>query len=123
MSSKTQKGNVQHKVRGTGVTIVLILMALHGIFATFFYATIRTQEADLNRPLLISLMVLHSLANIVAAVGIWYWKKWAMYVYAASTIVAMVVGLLAAGAWSVFYWVLPFAIVGWVLRNKWDYFT
>lgn len=130
MSSKTQKSNVQkseksvqHKVRGTGVTIVLILMALHGIFAAYFYATIRTQEADLNRPMLISLMVLHSLANVIAAVGIWYWKKWALYVYAASTIVALVVGLLAVGAWSVFYMVLPLAIVGWVLRTKWDYFT
>jgi len=115
--------SIQHKERGTAVTIVLVLMALHGIFATYFYYTVRTQEADLNRPMLLSLMVLHSLANVIAAVGIWYWKKWALYVYAASTIVAMVVGLLAVGAWSIFYMVLPFAIVGWVLRTKWDYFT
>jgi hypothetical protein len=122
---KAQKSgkSVQHKERGSIVTIILILMALHGIFATYFYYTVRTQEADLSRPMLLSLMVLHSLANVIAAVGIWYWKKWALYVYAASTIVALVVGLLAVGAWSVFYMVLPLAILGWALRTKWDYFT
>lgn len=121
--AKKSSKSMQHKERGAFVTIVLVLMALHGIFATYFYYTVRTQEADLNRPMLLTLMVLHSLANVIAAVGIWYWKKWALYVYAASTIVALVVGLLAVGAWSIFYMVLPFAIVGWALRTKWDYFT
>ncbi len=120
--AKHTKKAVQKKERGTLLTIVLVLMALHGIFATYFYYTVRTQEADLNRPMILSLMVLHSLANVIAAVGIWYWKKWALYVYAASTIVAMVVGLLTVGVWSVFYMVLPFVIVGWVLRTKWEYF-
>lgn len=125
--NKARKGgkskSIQHKERGTAVTIVLVLMALHGVFATYFYFTVRTQEADLNRPMILSLMVVHSLANVIAAVGIWYWKKWALYVYAASTVIALVIGLLTVGAWSVFYMVLPLAIVGWVLRTKWDYFT
>ncbi len=125
--NKARKGGkskaIQHKERGTAVTIVLVIMALHGIFATYFYYIVRTQEADLNRPMILSLMVLHSLANVIAAVGIWYWKKWALYVYAASTVVALVVGLMTVGVWSVFYMVLPLAIVGWVLRTKWDYFT
>lgn len=112
-----------HRERGTWLTIVLVVMALHGLFAAYFYYTVRTQEATLSRPMIISLMVVHSLANIAAAVGIWYWKKWALYVYAASTVLAVVVGLLSVGAWSVFYMVLPLVIVGWVLRTKWDYFT
>jgi len=64
----------------------------------------------------------HSLANLIAAIGIWYWKKWALYLYVASTILAVIVGLITIGVWSVFYMVLPFAIVGWLLRTKWDYF-
>jgi membrane protein YdbS with pleckstrin-like domain len=76
----------------------------------------------MSRPWLIGLMSLHFLLNVVAAVGIWFWKKWAMYVYAASTILAVVVGLLSIGIWSVFYMVLPFVILGWLLRTKWDYF-
>lgn len=130
MSSKPRHHNpkkstkaVKKKERGTAVTIILILIAVHGIFATYFYYTVRTQEADLSRPMILSLMVLHSLANVIAAVGIWYWKKWALYLYALSTVVALVVGLLVAGPFSIFYMVLPLVILGWVMRTKWDYFT
>lgn len=119
----TSQQKTVHRERGTWLTIVLVVMALHGLFAAYFYYTVRTQEATLSRPMIISLMVVHSLANIAAAVGIWYWKKWALYVYAASTVLAVVVGLLSVGAWSVFYMVLPLVIVGWVLRTKWEYFT
>lgn len=112
----------KEKVRGTALTIVLVIMALHGIFATYFYYTVRTQEADLNRPAILTVMVLHSLANVIAALGIWYWKKWALHLYAISTVAAIVVGLLTVGIWSLWYMFLPLVIVGWVLRTKWDYF-
>jgi len=68
------------------------------------------------------LMALHFLANVVAAIGIWNWQKWGPYVYAGSTILALVIGLVTVGIWSVFYMVLPLAILGWLLRTKWSYF-
>jgi len=113
--------NPPKKERGLWLTIVIVIMGLHGIFATILYYTQNTQ-GNVDKNLILSLMVLHSLANIVAAVGIWYWQRWALYVYAASTVVAVVAGLLSVGIWSVFYMVLPFVIVGWVLRTKWAYF-
>jgi hypothetical protein len=119
----TARQKVVHKERGTVLTILLVVMALHGMFAAYFYYVVRTQEAALSRPMVISLMVVHSLANIAAAAGIWYWKKWALYVYGASTVLALVVGLISVGIWSVFYMILPLVIVGWVLRTKWEYFT
>jgi len=67
-------------------------------------------------------MALHSLANVIAVVGIWFWKKWALYIYAASTVLALSVGLIALGAWTVFYLIVPFAILGWMLRAKWNLF-
>jgi len=79
----TARQKVVHKERGTVLTILLVVMALHGMFAAYFYYVVRTQEAALSRPMVISLMVVHSLANIAAAAGIWYWKKWALYVYGA----------------------------------------
>jgi hypothetical protein len=130
MSSKSKKRSktkrstsVKPKERGFWLSLLLVVMAVHGIFATYFYYTLRTQQAYLERPWILGLMVVHSFANIIAAIGIWYWKKWALYVYAASTILGVVVGLLSIGIWSVFYMVLPLVIVGWVLRTKWDYFT
>jgi len=126
MQRNQKKGKkAPKKTRGTLLTIALIVMVLHGLAAAIFYAVARQDAIQTNymdRPWLIGLMSLHFLANVVAAVGIWYWKKWAMYVYAGSTILAVVVGLLSVGVWSVFYMVLPLVIIGWLLRTKWSYF-
>jgi len=107
------------KVHGALLTIVLIIMAVHGIFAAYLYSS---AAPETQRQWVISLMVFHSLADIVAAVGIFYWKKWALYLYAASTIAALVAGLVSVGAWSTFYMVLPLVILGWILRSKMQYF-
>jgi hypothetical protein len=112
---------VKHKEHGAVLTIVIILIAFHGIIAAAAYNSMTTAP-DVNRPWIAGLMVLHSLANIVAAAGIYSWKKWGLYLYAASTVVAIVAGLLSVGMWSVFYMLLPAVIVGWLLRTKWDYF-
>ena len=61
------------KERGSLLSLILVIMALHGILGTVLYYSIRTQDA-LDRPWLVSLMVIHSLANVVAVVGIWYWE-------------------------------------------------
>jgi cell division protein FtsW (lipid II flippase) len=124
--SKQKKGQkAPVKTRGTLLTIALVVIVLHGLAAAVFYAAARQDAlstAYVSRPWLIALMSLHFLLNVVAAVGIWFWKKWAIYIYAASTILAVVVGLLSIGIWSIFYMVLPFVILGWLLRTKWDYF-
>ena len=118
---KNKKQQVVKKERGTVLTIVLILIAIHGFFAAIMYYTLNTAP-EVQRPWIISMMVVHFLANILAAVGIYYWKKWGLYVYTGSTILALIAGLLAIGIWSTFYMVLPLAILGWLLRSKWDYF-
>jgi hypothetical protein len=114
-----KKKPVVHKQHGAVLTGALVLMAVHGIFAAYLYST---GAPEVSRPWIISLMVVHSLADIVAAVAIFYWKKWGLYVYAASTILALVLGLISVGVWSVFYMILPLVIMGWILRSKWEYF-
>ena len=114
-----KKKPVVHKQHGAVLTGALVIMAVHGIFAAYLYST---GAPEVSRPWIISLMVVHSLANIVAAVAIFYWKKWGLYVYAASTILALVLGLISIGVWSVFYMILPFVILGWILRSKMQYF-
>jgi hypothetical protein len=109
--------------RGTILTILLVAIAVHGIFATVLYYNLRVNETYITRPWLLTFMVVHSLANVIAAVGIWQWKKWGWQLYMGSTVLSLVVGLLTVGMWSAFYMVLPLAIVGWALRNKWNNFT
>jgi len=125
--SSTQRTAVRQKTirkeRGTLLTIALVLIALHGIVAGYLFYAQYTQSEYLSRPWVIGLMVVHSLANVVAAVGIWYWKQWGLYVYAASTLLAVVVGLVTVGVWSVFYFLLPLVIVGYIIRYKRNYFS
>ena len=107
------------KEHGVLLTIVLVIMAVHGLFSGYLYY-ITAQEA--NRPWVMGLMAVHFLANVAAAIGIFYWKRWGLYVYAASTILAVVAGLLSVGIWSLFYMLLPFVILGWLIRSKQSYF-
>jgi hypothetical protein len=108
-----------HKNRGALLVIFLVIMVLNGILTAVMY---HGSASEAERPFIIGLMTLHSLMNIAAAVGIWYWKKWGLYVYAASTILALVLGLVTVGMWSVFSIILPAVILGWILSEKWDYF-
>jgi lipoprotein signal peptidase len=124
-ATKANQKKTQHapkKIRGTWLTVALVVIVLHGLLAAVFYATARLNTTYLDRPWALSLMALHFLANVVAAIGIWNWQKWGLYVYAGSAVLALVVGLVTVGIWSVFYMVLPLAILGWLLRTKWSYF-
>lgn len=122
-ASKTQSHKSQPpKERGFALNLIVVLMILHGIAATIMYMNIRTNATTLDRPWLISMMVIHSVLNIIAAIGIIYWERWALVLYLVSTGLAVVAGLLGMGIWSLFYMILPLAIVGWVLRDKWKYF-
>lgn len=121
--SKNAKNNHESYHRGPWLTFLLVVMALHGLFATYLYYSLRMDDSMISRPWLLTLMAIHSFANVVAAVGLWNWKMWAWKLYFASAILSLVVGLVSIGMWSVFYMVLPLAIVGWAWRTKWDHFT
>lgn len=121
-SRASGKSKVQvKKNRGTALTIALVVVIIHSLLAAVLFYGL-SNAPEVQRPWILGLMVLHFLLNILAAIGIFYWKTWGLYVYAGSAIIALVVGLVSIGAWSVFYMVLPVAILGWLLRTKWDYF-
>jgi len=68
-----------------------------------------------------SVMILISIADIVAAIGIWFWKQWAIYLYVISTVVATAIAIVVtASVWASLYQMLPVAILGYVLnlQNK-----
>ena len=65
-----------------------------------------------------------SIIDIIAAIGLWQWKKWGLTLYLVGTVIVIVLGILATGAamlWS-FSRLLPFIIVGYIVRSKWEMF-
>jgi hypothetical protein len=117
--STTNKKPV-HKVRGFWLTAALVLMIVTGLAAAIFFYAAKTPQVD--RTWILTMMVVANLMDVIAAIGIWLWKRWGMYVYLYATIIAFVAGLASVGMWASFYLILPAVIVGWLLRSKWDYF-
>ncbi len=119
-SKSTTNKKPVHKVRGFWLTAALVLMIVTGLAAAIFYNAANTPQVD--RTWILTMMVVANLLDVVAAVGIWLWKRWGMYVYLFATAIAFVAGLASVGMWASFYLILPAVIVGWLLRTKWDYF-
>jgi hypothetical protein len=128
---RNKPGKPIKKERGFWLIFALVLMALHGIVAAYFFTTAKqgavpnahTLVVPNSHTWVLSLMIAHCVLDVIAAVGIWFWQKWALYVYAFSTILAVIAGLMTGyGMYSVFYMALPAIIIGWLLRTKWQYF-
>jgi hypothetical protein len=119
--AKTNKAPVVVKERGAVLTIALIVIVIHSIVAAYMYSTLKLAP-EIQRPAIITLTVIHFLANIVAVGGIFYWKKWGLQLYAASALIGIIAGTLAAGLIAIFYLILPLVILGYIVRSKRPYF-
>jgi hypothetical protein len=123
--SSSAKGGPAHKKavrkeRGFWLTAALVLMVVTGLAAAIFYNAAKTPQVD--RTWILTMMVIANLGDVLAALGIWFWKRWGLYVYLFATGLAFVAGLASVGMWASFYLILPAVIVGWLLRSKWQYF-
>ena len=105
-----------HKERGTLLSVLIILIALHGVLGTYIgYTTLKDEFARTNWAL--PVLTLVSVAAIVSAVAMWYWKQWGIYLYAIVCIAQAVVHLMLTGSMMVvFYDILPVAILAYVLN-------
>ncbi len=105
-----------HKERGTLLTILIVLIGLHGILGAYIgYATMKAEYV--KAPWALALLTLVSVAGIVAAVAIWYWKQWGITLYAVVCIAQAAVHLALTGSLMVvFYDILPVAILAYVIN-------
>ncbi len=104
------------KKRGTVLSVLLGLIFLHAILATgVVYSTLK--EGYAAHAWVLPVLTLVSLADIVAAVGMWYWKKWAITLYAVSRVVATVIHLMLTGSLLiVFFDLVPVSILIYVIE-------
>jgi hypothetical protein len=104
------------KKRGTVLTVILVLIFLHSLFGTYLAYT-SLKEPYAGATWIIPVLALVNLASLVSAVGMWFWKKWAIYVYAATCVIGGVVHIVMTGTTMIiFYDLIPFVILGYVLR-------
>ena len=111
--------------RGWLLTAAIVFVVLHSFLVlAAVYGTERTGGQSPVPSWFYYAVIGTAVADIVAGVALWQWKKWGLTLYFIGTLVVIGLGILATGAammWS-FSRIIPFVIVGYIVRSKWEYF-
>jgi hypothetical protein len=117
--SKQTKQLPARKRRNTLLTIALVIVLLHGILMTAIFWTVRPDvERNLGN-VAVWIMLLSSVADVVAAIAMWYWKRWGIYLYGVAAIGAAIVAVMASGdLFLLFGALLPAIIVLYIVTMQ-----
>ena len=117
------KGNTRKRERGCLPTGMLALIALHGVGAAYLVFHLRVDRDPGALAWMAPVLFALAIADIVAAVAIWYWKKWGLRLYAISTVIGIAAGLiLTASQLVVFHDIIPLAALGYIIKDRWSDF-
>lgn len=111
------------KHRNTLLTVALVLIVLHGLFMFgVFWNIAPTTERTLTS-VAVWTMLIGAVLDVVAAVLMWYWKRWGIYLYIVSALAAAIAGLMASGSLLfVFSALLPAIVVLYIIAMQRDKF-
>lgn len=121
----------QPKSRGVFLTLMLVFAAF-GILSSLYYFT-NTNAVAVAYGTVPSwypiYMVVGLGLGVANVVGIWMWKKWAVYTIAASSVIALLMQLIilkpvqpGIGAYAYFSSILGAGLWFWAIYRKWLYF-
>lgn len=92
----TNRNNTS-KQRNTLLTVALVAVIIHGLIMAAVYWTVLPEAQRGLQNIGVWLMFLTAVADVVAGVALWLWKRWGIYLYAASSAVSAVVIVLFTG--------------------------
>ncbi len=109
--------------RGRWLTAAICFVIGYGLALIVLVIMFDSTRGVLAPGWLLPLVIGVGLAEIVAGIALWRWKMWGLYLYLAATIVALFLDVLSAGSLLVVYArIVPFAVVGYIIRPKWEHF-
>lgn len=114
-TGKAQSGKAQakHKPRGTLLTIALAFILIDSILAAVLLLAYRKDTIDPTAPWLLTAAGLVALLGVAAAVGLWFWKKWALVLYIVTVLASIGLGLIVFPSLLVaFHALIPVLILG-----------
>ena len=116
------KKKVHKKERGTLLTVLLVIALIRNTLGAIAIYLLRSNPEESTSTVMLSLLVILAIADVVAVVAMWYWKRWGFYLFLISSAGSGAVGLLMTGLfYMVFPALLPPIILGYIIRlqNKW----
>jgi hypothetical protein len=115
-------GSTERK-RGGCLTAFLILMLIANPLTGLYYllagSTVRESLPTLPEWAIPTLGVL-ALANFAFAIGIWQWKKWGVYGFAGTSLVALVVNAISIGIPAALFGLVGLGLLAYLVRPHWN---
>lgn len=109
--------------RGRWLTAAICFVIGYGLAMIVILLSLDSARNVLAPGWLLPLVIGIGVAEIIAGIALWRWKMWGLYLYLAATIVALFLAVLVAGSLFVVYArIVPFAVVGYIIRPKWEHF-
>jgi hypothetical protein len=122
MAAHRKKESTHHK-RSFWTSFWIALIVIHAVVMGLIEVFVLRGPDEVNRPVLIGILAINSLATIIAMVGVWKWKQWGLYTFAITVIISITVGLiLTASQLIVFNRLILPVFLAWTLKDQWDYF-
>ncbi len=116
--SSSSKPQQQPKKRSIAYIIAVVYVILHGFFWTA--ASVATHRAEVDKyPVLFGLLIVSALVSVAAGLGMWFWKKWAGYLYLVTGMaMGLFVTMLSGDLWLALGSFMPVIIVLYVVYPK-----
>ena len=117
--SKAKPAPKPTKHRNTWLTVALVIVFLHGILMAAIFWTVRPDVEKTWGNIAVWIMILSAVGDIVAAVAMWLWKRWGIYLYGLAAIGSAIVAVMASGdLFLLFGALLPAIIVLYIVMMQ-----
>ena len=117
-SSSSKSQQQQPKKRSIAYIIAVVYVILHGFF--WAAASVATHRAEVDKyPVLFGLLIASALVSVAAGLGMWFWKKWAGYLYLVTGMaMGLFVTMLSGDLWLALGSFMPVIVVLYVVYPK-----
>jgi hypothetical protein len=112
------KGQPVAKKRSTVWTIVLALVSIGAVIDAIIPLLYRRETYEINHPIVLGGAILVGLLGLAGVIGLWLWKRWGLYLFVASVIGSIGVGLVIYPSMIVaFHALIPLLVLGYGLAR------
>ena len=112
------KGQPVSPQRSTVWTIVLALVSIGAVIDAIIPLLYRRETYEINHPIVLGGAILVGLLGLAGVVGLWLWKRWGLYLFVASVLGSVAVGLVVYPSMVVaFHALIPLLILGYGLAR------